>query len=214
MTRITEALRSSTAVEPDSPVVLLLHGYGSNAGDLAAAADALAPGMAWASLRAPLRVPGSGYAWFPITTPGDPAPEPVTEAAGAIWEWVEAELPSDIVVVPVGFSQGGLMASELLRTRPARVPAAVVLGGFVQRTARAGDIDLARTRPPLFWGRGADDTIIASAAIDRSKQWFPEHTTLDARVYPGLGHAINAAEAADVRSFLQRHAVALADDER
>lgn len=205
---VTQALRSSAFAEPGTPVVLLLHGFGSDAGDLAGAADVLVPGAAWVALRAPIRVPGSGYAWFPIVTPGDPAPEPVAEATEAIWAWVDAELPSGTAVIPVGFSQGGLMASELLRTRPQRVPAAVVLGGFVQRTERVGDVELAQTRPPVFWGRGADDTVIAPAAIGRSERWFPAHTTLDARIYAGLGHGINADEAADVSAFVQRHLLA------
>ena len=38
----------------------------------------------------------------------------------------------------VGFSQGGLMATQLLRTRPGRVAATVVLSGFVQADAAAG----------------------------------------------------------------------------
>ena len=102
----------------DGPVVaLLLHGYGSSEGDLAGLAPHVAPGLPWASLRAPLVLGAGSYAWFHVVTPGDPAPEPVAAAAHAIWEWVDATIDPATRIVAIGFSQGGLMASELLRTR-------------------------------------------------------------------------------------------------
>jgi phospholipase/carboxylesterase len=108
-------------------------------------------------------------------------------------------------VVPIGFSQGGLMASQLLRTRPDRVLAPVVLGGFVLGVDQPGDAELSSSRPPAFWGRGAEDRVITEAAIARTAGFLPGHSTLVERVYPGLAHGINAAEVADIRAFLTEH---------
>lgn len=94
------------------------------------------------------------------------------------------------------------MATQLLSTRPARVAATVVLGGFVQAAAQPADDELARTRPPVFWGRGADDRVIAAHAVERTRTWLPAHTTLTERVYPGLAHGIHAQEVDDVRAFV------------
>src|SRR3954452_20017585 len=121
-----------TTVGDASAVALFLHGYGSNERDLVALASVVPDGMPWASLRAPIEVTPGGHAWFRITTPGHPDPSAVTEASDSIWAWGDAVLPQTASVVPIGFSQGGLMATELLRTEPARVLAPVVLGGFVQ----------------------------------------------------------------------------------
>lgn len=184
------------------PTVLLLHGFGSHEHDLAGLGPLVAGDLPWASLRAPLALPHGGFAWFPITTPGSPDPAPVAAATDAVWAWVDAELGRDAVVLPVGFSQGGLMATQLLRTRPARVAATVVLGGFVQAAAQPADDELARTRPPVFWGRGADDRVIAAHAVERTRTWLPAHTTLTERVYPGLAHGIHAQEVDDVRAFV------------
>ncbi|MBB5642252.1 phospholipase/carboxylesterase [Cryobacterium roopkundense] len=98
------------------------------------------------------------------------------------------------------------MASQLLRTRPERVLATVVLGGFVLGAPQPGDPALAVSRPPVFWGRGAEDHVIAEAAIDRTGAYLPEHSTLAERVYPGLAHGISEAEIGDVRAFLATHA--------
>lgn len=185
---------------PAPAVALLLHGYGATESDLTGLVPALDLTIPWASLRAPIDL-GGGAAWFEVVTPGDPAPVPVQAATDAIWNWVDAFAPGSRVV-PIGFSQGGLMASQLLRTRPERVVAPVILGGFVAGSPQAADADLAERRPAVFWGRGAEDRVITPAAIERTSAFLAQHSTLVERVYPGLGHGISAAEMADVREFL------------
>ena len=187
-------------------VVVLLHGYGSNEHDLAGLAPALGLGLPWASLRAPIELAPNAAAWFTITTPGDPVPEPVAAATETIWSWIDANVDPAGRIVPIGFSQGGLMASQLLRTRPERILAPVVLGGFVLGAAQPADDHLRAERPAAFWGRGAQDRVIVPSAIARTSAFLPGHTTLVERVYPGLAHGINAAEIDDVRSFLATEA--------
>ncbi|TFD93295.1 hypothetical protein E3T61_04130 [Cryobacterium lactosi] len=186
-------------------VVILLHGYGSNEHDLTGLMPALGLTLPWASLRAPVELGNGGAAWFPITTPGNPGVEPVAAATETIWAWIDTHLAAGTLVVPIGFSQGGLMVSQLLRTRPDRVLAPVVLGGFVLGAAQPGDEALAGSRPPVFWGRGALDKVIGEPAITRTSAYLPQHATLVERVYPGLAHGINDAELGDVREFLTQH---------
>jgi len=188
-------------------VPLLLHGFGSNERDLTGLVPAIGLAGAWASLRAPVEL-GGGAAWFEITTPGNPDAAPVVQATDAIWAWVDANLAPRTRVIPIGFSQGGLMASQLLRTRPERVFATVVLGGFVLGVPQSGDEELAVTRPPVFWGRGAEDRVIGAPAIERTSGFLPGHSSLVERVYPGLAHGIGQAEASDVGEFLTAHLAA------
>ncbi|WES63818.1 dienelactone hydrolase family protein [Microbacter sp. GSS18] len=206
---ISRAAVSSGTAEAGAPAVaLLLHGYGSHERDLVG----LGPhfGLPFASLRAPLEMPGGGAAWFAITTPGNPDPELVAAATEAIWRWVEDNLPADAPLVPIGFSQGGLMATQLLRTRPERIAATVVLAGFVQAAPQPADEDLRRTRPAVFWGRGDADGVIHPAAVSRTESWLAEHATADVRLYPGLAHGISAAELADASAHVQDRVAALA----
>ncbi|WP_051388901.1 alpha/beta hydrolase [Arthrobacter sp. 35W] len=198
-------VRSHDWTTPGVPpaVALFFHGFGSNELDLATLAPALGLATPWASLRAPIDLGNGAAAWFSITTPGNPEAGPVEAATNAIWDWVEENVDPDTRIVPIGFSQGGLMASQLLRSRPERVLAPVVLGGFVLGAPQPGDETLRASRPALFWGRGAVDRVIAPVAITRSSRFLPEHTSLVERIYPGLAHGINAAELDDVRGFLE-----------
>jgi phospholipase/carboxylesterase len=191
------------ATSPSAPaVVLFLHGYGSNERDLAGLAPALGLALPWASLRAPIELGGGAAAWFTITTPGNPDAEPVVAGTDTIWAWVDAQLDPSTRIIPVGFSQGGLMASQLLRTRPDRVLATVVLGGFVLGAEQPADEQLRANRPALFWGRGAEDRVIGQPAIERTSEFLPRHTSLIERVYPGLAHGISPDEIDDVRNFI------------
>lgn len=184
-------------------VALLLHGYGSNEADLASLAPDLPAGFAWASLRAPLTLGAGSYSWFPITTPGAPAAGPVELATAAIEEWIAQSVPTETAIVPLGFSQGGLMASQLLRSVPRRVAASVILGGFVLGHPQPGDEMLALERPPVFEGRGTLDGVITAEAVARTDAWLPSHSTVTRRRYDGLGHGISPEELADVVAFLQ-----------
>ncbi len=194
---------SAASGDERAPLVLLMHGFGSDERDLAALAPQLPDALATASLRGPLRSPFGGHAWVPITRPGRPDPDALAAATGDLLDWLDAHVAPDRVVVPLGFSQGGLMATQLLRTRPERFAAAVVLAGFVQDAAQPGDAALARSRPPVLWGRGDADPVIAADAVARTEAWLPGHTTLTPVVRPGLGHAIDAGLLERVVAFLR-----------
>lgn len=185
-----------------SPVVLLLHGLGSNEHDLPSLAGWLPRGMPWASLRAPLEMDFGGATWFPLDLPNEPEQAEIDAATDAVWAWVEANVPAGAPVVPLGFSQGGLMALQLLRTRPERIAATVVLSGLIAAGGHATDDALGQSRPRVFWGRGDADSVIWPAAIERLAAWLPEHADATIRVYPGLAHSVNEDEMNDVRAFL------------
>lgn len=201
MTRPLRDVRSDGWDAPSGLVALLLHGYGADERDLVPLAGPLGLTVPWASLRAPIDL-GAGAAWFVVSTPGAPDPSAVEAATADVWAWVDEHVPAEAGIVPIGFSQGGLMASQLLRTRPDRVVAPVVLGGFVLGAAQPGDAVLRERRPAVFWGRGAEDRVITADAVARTEAFLPEHADLTRRVYAGLGHGISAAEASDVRAFL------------
>lgn len=194
----TWASESATA-----PVVaLLLHGFGANERDLVGLIPELGLTLPWAAVRAPVELGNGGAAWFAITTPGDPDPAPIAVATETLWAWIDAFVDPGTRVLPIGFSQGGFMATQLLRTRPERVVAPVVLAGFVLGAAQPADAQLADERPAAFWGRGDRDAVITPEAVARTAAFLPAHTTLTERVYPGLTHGISGEELADVRAFL------------
>lgn len=190
------------------PVLVLLHGYNSNEGDLFGLAPYLPLQPVIASLRAPLDA-GYGYAWFEVFDErgriDDDSPAKRAEAvtaAQAVLAWVDRAAPGAPVGL-VGFSQGGALCLELLRLAPERFDFAAILAGFAMPGVRPGDERLAELRLPVFWGRGTLDEVIPEASVARTQEWLPLHATLDARIYEGLGHSVSESELADLTGFVR-----------
>ncbi|MEZ3157262.1 esterase [Microbacterium sp. BWR-S6Y] len=187
----------------DRPVLVLLHGYGSDEHDLFGLVPFLPEQFVVASVRAPLAPPWPmpGASWYPIEGLDGRDPAAVTRAAQAVLAWVRGAVGAHPVGF-LGFSQGGAVAVQALRVDPDAVSFVVVLAGYAAGGELPGDEVLAERRPPVFWGRGAADDVIPPALVDQTAQWLPVHSELSGRVYPGLTHSISQDELDDVRAFL------------
>lgn len=188
------------------PLLVLLHGYGSDERDLFGLVPYLPPEFAVAAVRAPLAppFPAPGYSWYPIEGLENRDPAHVTAAATQLIEWTDAAAGDHPSIGLLGFSQGAAVALQSLRLDPARFAFAVNLSGYVTPGDLPGDAALAERRPPVFWGRGTNDDVIPGFLVDHSTEWLPTHVDLSGRVYPGLTHSVSEQELADVRVFLDK----------
>lgn len=186
------------------PLLVLLHGVGSHEGDLFSLAPHLPLEPVIASLRAPLPY-GSGYSWYDLGFPGAPRSDKVDLAAQAVLAWLDGLDPAPASIALLGFSQGAAVSMQLLRHAPGRFAYVVQLSGYVTGGDLPGDAELEKLRPPVFWGRGNQDPIIPTEAIERTAAWLPDHTALDARIYEGIGHSVSQPELADIIAFIRRH---------
>ncbi|MET1043042.1 MAG: dienelactone hydrolase family protein [Microbacteriaceae bacterium] len=178
------------------PLLVLLHGLGSNESDLFGLSSYLPLEPVIASLRAPLAY-GGGYAWFEATGDREPA---ANLATVAVLNWLDEQSFQSVGLL--GFSQGGAMSAQLLRHRPEQFSYAVNLSGFVIPAAHAGDDKLAELKPPVFWGFGTADQVINPEFRAYTDAWLPEHTTLTRRIYEGMPHSVSQQEITDVAAFI------------
>lgn len=191
------------------PLMVLLHGYGSFEGDLISLASMLPEQFVCASLRAPVELPPpivNGFGWYEITEPGVPNVPALVRSTDAVLAWLD-RLDTRVTgglgqIALMGFSQGGCMVSMLMRHRPERFTAGVICSGFIAEMDAPGDEVLAHNRPPVFWGRDEHDPIIAQSMIVPTEAWLPEHSSLTAKLYPGIAHSISREEMRDISQFL------------
>ncbi|TDW49478.1 phospholipase/carboxylesterase [Curtobacterium sp. PhB42] len=185
-----------------TPLLVTMHGVGSNERDLLGLAPALPAAWTMASLRAPMPW-GQGFSWYPLGTPGSPALEPVDTAVAEVLAWVDSVAADHPRIGLLGFSQGGSMALQLLRARPAAFAFAVSLSGFVvPGVTDSRDEAVAAVRPRVFLGHGDLDPVIPAEATARTQAWAAANTTVTDRAYEGLPHAVSAAELSDVAAFI------------
>lgn len=181
------------------PLLVMMHGLGSNESDLFGLASYLPLEPVVASLRAPLEY-GPGYAWFLAEGDREPA---ANLATAAVLDWLDEQQFASVGLL--GFSQGGAMTMQLMRHRPELFSYAVNLSGFAIPSSHDGDQALAERKPPVFWGYGTADRVIDPNFISYTDGWLPEHASLTRRVYEGLAHGISQQELADIAAFVKEH---------
>src|SRR5215471_19838142 len=121
------------AVEADTPpLLLLLHGIGSNEHDLYGLAPFLDKRFLIISVRAPNTLGPGSYAWFEVEfAPQGPVINPKQSEASLktlitfIKETVTAYRADPKQVYLMGFSQGAIMSASVALTRPDLVAGAV-----------------------------------------------------------------------------------------
>lgn len=192
----------SSRLSAGSDLLVMMHGWSYDERHLFALRDELPSDLVIASVRAPIPEAG-GYAWFPSAgNPiGDPQPAVANAAADAVLDWYDS-LPTLRSVGLLGFSQGGAMVLQMMRRRRGVFAYGVQLGGFVVKDNQPGDGALRAGRPPVFWGRGAHDRVIPTAAVRRTATFSAQHLSITERVYPDLGHDVAGREVTDLAAFV------------
>lgn len=207
---MTSSISFSTAgpgqnSKTNSPVVVLLHGYGANEQDLPGIMQSFPGSLAWVSPRAPLVLQPGSYAWSPITFPGNPDPSDAVVATERLWKWIDENVPSESLIIPVGFSQGGMMATQLLRTRPDRILGTVILAGFNVDSNQPADERLRTELPQVIYCHGLEDKVVSAAAVERLTKWLETHTTATKISYRRLGHSVDERVLGDVSKFFTKN---------
>ena len=131
--------RNSTQDNP--PLLLLLHGYGSNENDLFSFANHFHPSLLVVSLRAPYALPMMGYAWYSINFDAEQGKWSDDEEAIASRELVLQFLEElqqihsydPIKVHLLGFSQGAILSYALGLTYPKRFASVIALSGYLNK---------------------------------------------------------------------------------
>jgi phospholipase/carboxylesterase len=182
--------------QPTTPsqLVLLFHGVGSSARDLAPLGEALAPQLpsaAIVSVQAP-EAAGPGWQWFSV--------QGVTEAnrparvAGAmalftqaVRQWQTAFAVSLEHTTLIGFSQGAIMALESTQLDSPVAERVIAIAGRFARPPRSAH---ASVRTHLMHG-DSDGIMPVQGAIDALAQLQSLGAMVTLDRFPGLGHGID-----------------------
>lgn len=195
-----------------APLVVLMHGRGSDRFDLLGLAPVLAPEAVVVTPEAPFPgMPwgyGPGSAWYRFLGRDRPEPESFERAQRELKAFLEA-LPAQLPVrtgplVLGGFSQGGTMSLAYALRNPGAAPLVMNFSGFLadHPSVSATPESVRGTR--FFWGHGTQDPSIPfDLAIEGRARLQGAGAELDARDYR-MGHGISPDEAADARAWLER----------
>ncbi|MGG5172932.1 alpha/beta hydrolase [Pseudarthrobacter sp. J1738] len=187
-----------------TPLLVMLHGYGSDETRMSKLFEHLPPEFTCAALRGPKEI-AEGYGWFLLDYFLTNDFAEVISATHQVSSWINSVRENHSSVSLLGYSQGMAMASTLLRLKPTDYRAVVGLSGFVLENELLALSESFDAPPPFFWGRDKADFVINEDATAHTEEWLNNNTQLTARSYPGMGHNMSKTEMADVSAFLRHY---------
>lgn len=196
-----------------NPLLLLLHGYGSNEEDLFSFAPELPDDSYVISVRAPYDLQPYGHAWYAIHFDADEnkfsdnvqAKQSVEIIASFIDEIVK-QYPIDTEnVTLIGFSQGAILSYATALTYPEKISKVVALSGYFNQEILPEVIDTkAISHLKFFVSHGSVDQVIP---VDWARKAKPALENLGLEVeyqeYP-IGHGVSPKNFYDFKNWLQR----------
>jgi phospholipase/carboxylesterase len=203
--RGAQILASGAPLKEARAALVLIHGRGASAESIMELAPEVgADGFDYLAPQA------AGFAWYPESFIAPVARnEPyLTSALGlldSLFDQVAgAGVPAERTVL-LGFSQGACLALEYAARRPRRYGGLVALsGGLIENgdKPRTYEGDLAGT--PTFLGCSDVDFHIPVERVRRSTTLLRGlGADVTERIYPGMGHTVNADELEQVQAMLR-----------
>ena len=205
-------LAQATTDSNPQPLVIFLHGYGSNEQDLFDIKDDLPASYTYLSVRAPLVMEAGSYQWF--RKKGEGAYNGETDdlkSSGQLLLDFIAQAAKKYHTEPekvflVGFSQGAIMSYEVALRHPEAVGGIAALSGRILPVLRSElKPDEKRQKLAIFIGHGTADKrlpYVDGTDADSLLQSLSLKPVFHA--YPGVGHSISATEMQDLSAWLQR----------
>ena len=194
------------------PLLLLLHGVGSNEEDLFGLAPYLDGRFLVVSARAPVALGYGGYGWFQIEfTPGGmvadvgQAKRSLRLLPGFVDELIETYGADDRRVYLMGFSQGAMMSLALTLTRPEKVAGVVAMSGRLPRQVleQEPDHDALKGKPVLVT-HGLYDPVLPVENGRAARDYLGAlPVELTYREYP-MGHEVSMESLRDVTAWLTK----------
>lgn len=197
-----------------NPLLILLHGYGSNEEDLFSFASELPNDHYVISVRAPYDLQPYGHAWYAIHFDADEnkfsdnvqAKQSVELIASFIEEVVK-QYPIDRKnVTLIGFSQGAILSYATALTYPEKVTKVVALSGYLNQEILPETIDTkVISHLKFFVSHGSVDQVIP---VDWARKAKPALENLGLEVeyheYP-VGHGVAPQNFFDFKNWLIRN---------
>ncbi|MFV0243796.1 MAG: alpha/beta hydrolase [Qingshengfaniella sp.] len=202
MTRVLDTKRKASQSGRTGSVVVFLHGYGADGGDLLGLGDVLAPHMpdtVFIAPDAPEICTGNpmGFQWFPIPWIDGSSEEEAETGMRAALDDLNAFLDGVIIdegiepdqLALFGFSQGTMMS---LHAAPRRPDPIAGIAGFSGRLLRPETLEAeVVSRMPILLVHGDADEVVPPAALpEAGNALTAAGFDVFAHVMKGTGHGI------------------------
>lgn len=201
-------VRKSTISESSAPLLVLLHGYGSNEKDLFSLSDKIPDNWHVISLRAPIEISANQYKWYNVAMVNQEITLNIGDeekSRKAILQLIaNYRIKHNISkVVTAGFSQGANMAVGLVLTEPELISAAACFSGrFMKEIKPLITNKKALKNKSIFIGHGTQDNMLPISYAEENRKTLEEMGVNVTFTTDQIGHSISAKELSEFVSWL------------
>ena len=194
-----------------NPLLLLLHGYGSNAEDLFSFANELPDEYYVISAQAPYDLQYGSYAWYAINFDADQNKFSDNEQAKSSRDLIAGFIDELILNYPIdpkavsllGFSQGAILSYAIALSHPEKINKVIALSGYINDEIFEDNYknnDLSKLS--IFASHGVVDQVIP-VSWARKTTPFLDALGIESvyKEYP-IGHGISPQIFADFKNWL------------
>ncbi|MEZ4854516.1 alpha/beta hydrolase [Flavobacterium sp.] len=204
-------IREPKEIKEQNPVLILLHGYGSNEDDLFSFASELPNDYYIISVRAPYSLQPYGYAWYPIHF--DAAEnkfsddEQAKQSRDLIINFIDelvAKYPIDKKnVTLIGFSQGAILSYATALSYPEKINSVVALSGYLNESILVENFASKNNKHLQFFiSHGTVDQVIPVDWARKAKPFIEKlGLQVEYKEYP-VGHGVAPQNFFDFKNWL------------
>jgi phospholipase/carboxylesterase len=194
-----------------NPLILLLHGYGSNEEDLFSFAAELPDEYYIISARAPYDLQYGSYAWYAINFDADENKFSDNEQARASRNLIAQFIDELTINYPIdtanitllGFSQGAVLSYAVALSHPEKIQKVIALSGYISDAIFEKEYlknDLSKLK--IFASHGTVDQVIPIDWARKTKPFLDKLGIASVyKEYP-IGHGISPQIFADFKNWL------------
>nr|WP_315187319.1 alpha/beta fold hydrolase [uncultured Flavobacterium sp.] len=207
-------IREPKIKQEKNPLLLLLHGYGSNEADLFSFASELPDEYYIISARAPYDLQYGSYAWYAINFDADQNKFSDFEQAKVSRDLIATFIDELIKTYPVdvknitlvGFSQGSILSYAVALSHPEKVKNVIALSGYIsepifEENYKNNDF----SKLSVFASHGTVDQVIPVEWARKTKP-FLDNLGIEStyKEYP-VGHGVAPQNFYDFKNWLLQH---------
>ena len=205
-------VREPKNIQTQNPLLLLLHGYGSNEEDLFSFASELPEEYYVISVRAPYDLQPYGHAWYAIHFDADEnkfsddvqAQQSRDLIASFIDEVVEKYPIAKEQVTLIGFSQGSILSYATALSYPEKISRVVALSGYLNENILAPEYQKKANQHLQFYiSHGTVDQVIPVDWARKAKPFLENlGFSVTYKEYP-IGHGVSPQNFYDFKNWLE-----------
>jgi len=203
--------RDPKTFSKNPPLLILLHGYGSNEQDLFSFADELPDNFLIISAQAPFEMGGGAYAWFSINFDENnekfydlkEAGESVKKISSFIDEIKKKYKTDPNKTFLLGFSQGAILSYSLSLQIPNKVQHVIALSGFINESLTSDEITK-NIKTDYYISHGTVDQVIPVEWARKAPVFLTANNLQNEYSEYPVGHGVAPQNFYSLKSWIEK----------